>query len=109
MYPPPHSVYKSSHRLLFGVELAFGQMSATPTPQMPATEIKQMFLSTNLACLLAFEWQAAGLHEHTPPSVKFPEQFTHLKIWMCLLSSGMSPIFLIPDLACLSYFPDVSY
>ena len=30
------------------------------SPQLLASEIKQTFLSTNLACLVAFEWQAAG-------------------------------------------------
>ena len=51
------SVYKCSHPLLvrgWG-ELAFGQMSATPLPQLPASKIKQTSLSTILACLLAFE------------------------------------------------------
>ena len=43
-------------------ESAFGQMSATLPPQLPASEIKQTFLSTNLACLLAFERQAARPH-----------------------------------------------
>ena len=41
-------------------ELAFRQMSATRYPQWSASEIKQTFLSTNLACLLTFEQQAAG-------------------------------------------------
>ena len=43
-----------------GGELAFRQTFASPTPQLPASEIKQTFLSTNLACLLAFEQPAAG-------------------------------------------------
>ena len=33
-----------------------------PKPQMLASEIKQTFLSINLACLLAFERRAAGSH-----------------------------------------------
>ena len=32
--------------------------------QLPASEIKQTFLSSNLACLLAFEWRA-DLYTHT--------------------------------------------
>ena len=36
-------------------ESAFGQTSALPCPQLPASEIKQTFLSTSLGCLLAFE------------------------------------------------------
>ena len=35
---------------------AFGQVSTTLPQQLLASEIKQTFLSTNLACLLAFEW-----------------------------------------------------
>ena len=31
-----------------------------PHPQLPRSEIKQIFLSTTLACLLAFEQRAAG-------------------------------------------------
>ena len=36
-----------------------------PPLQLLASEIKQTFLSTNLVCLLAFEWQAAGLPTST--------------------------------------------
>ena len=36
-----------------------------PPPQLTASEIKQTFLSPNLACLLAFEWRAAGPPRHT--------------------------------------------
>ena len=35
---------------------------SSPRPQWPASEIKQTSLSTNLACLLAFERRAAGPH-----------------------------------------------
>ena len=45
----------------------FGQMSATlpiPSRQLPASEIKRMFLSSNLARLLTFEPRAAEPH-HT--------------------------------------------
>jgi hypothetical protein len=64
---PPYSVYNALTPCLSGVESVFGQMSATllPPAQSPASEIKQIFFSTNLACLLAFEWQAAGLPTHT--------------------------------------------
>ena len=60
-HPPPNprpsnSVCKSSHPLLVrGGERAFGQMSAT-LAQGCCSEIKQTFLSTNLTCLLPFEW-----------------------------------------------------
>ena len=47
-----------------GRESAFGQISTTlhhpPLTQLLASDIKQIFLSTNLACLLTFEWPAAG-------------------------------------------------
>ena len=36
-----------------------------PPRQLLASEIKQTFLSTNLACILDFEWLAAGLLTHT--------------------------------------------
>ena len=55
MKPSP-SVYKSSSSPTVSSEgeLAFGQTSALPL-WMLASEIKQTILSTNLACLLAFE------------------------------------------------------
>ena len=59
--PIPDSVYKCFHPLLVsGRESDFGQMSATLPPLLSASEVKQMFLSKNLACLLAFEQQVAG-------------------------------------------------
>ena len=42
-------------------ELAFEKMPAL-LPELLASEIKQTFLSTNLAHLLTFEQQAAGTH-----------------------------------------------
>ena len=48
-----------------GGKSAFGQMSAPPPPpQLPASEMKQTFFSTKLACLLACEQQPA--RPHTP-------------------------------------------
>ena len=50
--PIPESVHKSSHSLLVGVGvggLAFGQMFTTLLTILPASEVKQTFLSTNLA------------------------------------------------------------
>ena len=62
MWPPTHSLYRCSHPLLAGCgvvgESAFGQI-------WPAPEGKQTFLSTNLACSLAFERRAAR-PPHTP-------------------------------------------
>ena len=61
--PATHSVYKCSHPLLVkgrgvgGVDLQTDVCH--PPLQLPASEIKQTFLSTNLTCLLAFERQAA--------------------------------------------------
>ena len=56
-------------------ESAFGQMSTlfTLPLQLPASEIKQTFLSTNLASLTAFEWQAPRSHLqlHWDPSLEF--------------------------------------
>ena len=56
--PPPLLYIKVLAPLVAGEggELAFGQMSVTFPYQMLASEIKQTFLSTNLACLVAFEW-----------------------------------------------------
>ena len=58
-----------------GGELAFGQMSTMLPLQLLASEIKQPFLSTNPACLLAFEWGVAGSHTLlvTPILVRFIE------------------------------------
>ena len=41
---------------------SLGQMAATPPSQWPDLEVGQAFLSTKLACLLAFEWWAARPH-----------------------------------------------
>ena len=43
-------------------ELAFRQMSAIPSPQWSASEIKQTFLSIHLACLLTLGQWASGSH-----------------------------------------------
>ena len=55
------SVYKSSCPQVAGGggESAFGEMFTTLAPQLSASEIKQTFLTTNLACLLAFGQRAA--------------------------------------------------
>ena len=58
---PQQSIFKSSHPLLVGVGSWPLDRYLPPSPtQLPAPEIKQTFLSTSLACLLAFEGQAAG-------------------------------------------------
>ena len=61
---PPPSVYKSSCPLVAsrGWESAFGQTSATLPLQLSTSEMKLTFLSTDLACLLTFEQQAARPH-----------------------------------------------
>ena len=67
---PLPTLYKSSHPLLLrggGVGL-WTDVCHPPPCQLPASEIKQTFLSTNLACLLAFEWWAAR-HPHAYLSV----------------------------------------
>ena len=62
---PLPTVYKCPHPLLVGregEESAFGQTPTTLShahPQLQASEIKQTFLSTNLAYLLAFEQRSA--------------------------------------------------
>ena len=61
----------------WGGESAFGQMSTTLPPQLPATKLKQIFLSTKLACLLALRQQAVR-PTHTVsvtiwPSLIFPQ------------------------------------
>ena len=57
------SIKALAHWLPVGVgESAFGQTSATLPLQLSTSEMKQTFLSTNLACLLAFEQQAARPH-----------------------------------------------
>ena len=62
--PPPHFVKVLTPCLLGGgedAEAALGQMSTTLLPPLPASEINQTFLSTNLTCLLTFERPAARL------------------------------------------------
>ena len=51
--PPLLSVKALAPLVASGGKSAFGQMSATLSPQLPASEIKQTFLSPNPACLLA--------------------------------------------------------
>ena len=64
--PSPDSIYENSHPLLWtDVSLWTDVCHPSPTPQLLASEIKQTFFSTNLACLLAFEQQAVRLHTHT--------------------------------------------
>ena len=59
------SVYKGSGPTGFQWRgLGFGSMSATPTAQLPESEIKQTFLSTNLAWLLV--WSEEQLSPQMP-------------------------------------------
>ena len=59
--PLPPSLKPLAHWLSVGGESAFGQESPTLTlPKLPASKIKQTFLSSNLASLLVFERRAAG-------------------------------------------------
>ena len=63
--PPLSLSIKSSHPLLWtDVSLWTDVCHPPPTLQLLASEIKQSFLSTYLACLLAFEQQSARLHAH---------------------------------------------
>ena len=58
--PLPQPIKSLAHWLsVRGVGLWTG---STPPPRLPASKIKQTFLSTNLASLLAFEWRAAWPH-----------------------------------------------
>ena len=57
-----------------GAGVSLGQISATLSPQLPASEIKQTFLSTNLDCLLAFKRRAVG-----PPMHTFRQQYQEWK------------------------------
>ena len=60
------SVYKGSCPTGWsGGGSGFGSMSATPTPQLLESEIKQTFLFTNLTWLLDLKQQAAAPHRHT--------------------------------------------
>ena len=61
----PLQIKTFAHWLSLGGESAFGQESTlspspSPPPRLPASKIKQTFLSTYLVSLLAFEWPAAG-------------------------------------------------
>ena len=70
--PQPHSVFKSSHLLLVSGGSWPLDRCLPPSPsQLLASETKQTFLSTNLACLLASERLAAGFPLHTPSGNRF--------------------------------------
>ena len=45
-----------------GLKFKIQKTKITASPQFPASEIKQTFLSTNLASVMSFERRAAGLH-----------------------------------------------
>ena len=64
---PPPLFIKALTLHVAGRKSAFGQMSATLPLWFPASEIKQTFLSIDLASLLASEWQAA----RPPPHILF--------------------------------------
>ena len=61
---PTPTVYRGSHPLLVKGGHPLDKFCHPPA-KLLASEIKQTFLSTSLACLLAFEWGAA---RHTSPS-----------------------------------------
>ena len=72
--PPPRTLsIKALIPCLWGAEGERGVGLWTdvchPYAQLPATEIKQTFLSTNLACLLAFEQRAVRPPPSPPPSL----------------------------------------
>ena len=83
---PPPSVYKTSCPTgsqggWWGVSLWTDVCH--PPPQLPASEIKQTFLSTNLACLLAF-WAASSQTPHllvTPQDVPGSSFTSLLQPW----------------------------
>ena len=62
-------------------ESAFGQMSAIPPLQFPASKIKHTFLSTNLTCLLAFISQIPPLPPTIPFNNKGKVALPHLLNW----------------------------
>ena len=77
--PALSTLYKSARSLLVGVEeSAFGQMSAIPPLQLQASKIKHTFLSTNLACLLAFISQTPLPTPATPFDNKGKVALPHL-------------------------------
>ena len=73
-----------------GGESAFGQESTIPHPsRFLISEIKQIFLSTNLASLLVFEKEAAGptLGKFLAPSMRLPSR----DIWLPEFSQAEQP------------------
>ena len=76
----PHSVYKNSHPPLVrdGGTVGVCTDVLTLPIRLLAFEIKQAFLSTSLACLLAFEQQAA--RPHTYPFGNILSKITFLRI-----------------------------
>ena len=47
--PPPHSIHKCSHSLLVSGGVGLWTDVCQPPPRLPASEIKQTFLSPNLS------------------------------------------------------------
>ena len=84
--PPTHnSVCKNTPLVCqgWGVELWTDVCHPLP-PQLPASEIKQTFFSTNLVCLLAFEWRAAWPHT-LPSSTILHNHVAH--VCVCVLAA----------------------
>ena len=77
----PHhaTVCKSSHPLLVRRGAGLWTDVRPPSTQLLASEIKQSFLSINLACLLAFKQQAAGPLPHPPPPHTHTHTHTHAR------------------------------
>ena len=84
---PPLSVYKSPRPTgcWCGGSGSLNRRLHVPHPQLLASEIKQTFLSTNLAFLLAFGWWAARPHTHS-----FGNIYTLLCVCVCVPLSDSS-------------------
>ena len=88
--PPPHSIHKCSHSLLVSGGVGLGTDVCQPPPRLPASEIKQTFLSTNLACLLALSGE-----QPDPPCTPFSYKCADLKCMMsfdkCMYPINLNP------------------
>ena len=86
--PVPQPIKALAHWLSGQGESAFRQDRSLPTPpQLPASKVKQTFLSTNLASSLSFEWWTAGPHFSVTLGVscflktKVPDQMDDRQKW----------------------------
>ena len=117
---PPLSVYKSPcpTGCWCGGSGSLNRHLHVPHPQLLVSEIKQTFLSTNLAFLLAFGWWAARPHTHSFGNIytllcvcvcvcvflyQIPQMVTCCYVWVLFFSLSVSPPIPTPVSPCRNF------